>query len=250
MQLAMSNPQMHNLYQVYRTMYEAIGVKNIDLILPPPQSPKPMDPSVEHITSMSGGQFQAFTGQDHKAHIEAHLSFMGLNMVKNNPMAMSVIQKNILEHISLMAQEHIQLEFSNEIKQLPMLQQQAQANPQMAPQLQLQMKNLMEKIESRKSILIAEMTKDYMEEENKINTGMDNDPLVKLKSREIDLKALENERKKKEAEDRNNLDKLKIISNRQVSDEKIAQTDDLAKLKIGVDLAKQGMQKARITTSE
>ena len=250
MQLAMSNPQMHNLYQVYRTMYEAIGVKNIDLILPPPQQPQPMDPSIEHITSMSGGQFQAFTGQDHKAHIEAHLSFMGLNMVKNNPMAMSVIQKNILEHISLMAQEHIQLEFSAEIKQLPVLQQQAQANPQMAPQLQLQIKNLMEKIESRKSILIAEMTKDYMEEENKINTGMDNDPLVKLKSREIDLKALENERKKKEAEDRNNLDKLKIISNRQVSDEKIAQTDDLTKLKIGVDLAKQGMQNTRIQTSE
>ena len=249
MQLAMSNPQMHNLYQVYRTMYEAIGVKNIDLILPPPQQPQPMDPSVEHITSMSGGQFQAFTGQDHKAHIEAHLSFMGLNMVKNNPMAMSVIQKNILEHISLMAQEHIQLEFSAEIKQLPMLQQQAQANPQMAPQLQLQIKNLMEKIESRKSILIAEMTKDYMEEENKINTGMDNDPLVKLKSREIDLKALENERKKKEAEDRNNLDKLKIISNRQVSDEKIAQTDDLTKLKIGVDLAKQGMQSTKISTN-
>jgi len=249
MQLAMSNPQMHNLYQVYRTMYEAIGVKNIDLILPPPQQPQPMDPSIEHITSMSGGQFQAFTGQDHKAHIEAHLSFMGLNMVKNNPMAMSVIQKNILEHISLMAQEHIQLEFSAEIKQLPVLQQQAQANPQMAPQLQLQIKNLMEKIESRKSILIAEMTKDYMEEENKINTGMDNDPLVKLKSREIDLKALENERKKKEAEDRNNLDKLKIISNRQVSDEKIAQTDDLTKLKIGVDLAKQGMQSTKISTN-
>jgi hypothetical protein len=130
-----------------------------------------------------------------------------------------------------------------------MLQQQAQANPQMAPQLQLQIKNLMEKIESRKSILIAEMTKDYMEEENKINTGMDNDPLVKLKSREIDLKALENERKKKEAEDRNNLDKLKIISNRQVSDEKIAQTDDLTKLKIGVDLAKQGMQSTKISTN-
>jgi hypothetical protein len=79
---------------------------------------------------------------------------------------------------------------------------------------------------------------------------MDNDPLVKLKSREIDLKALENERKKKEAEDRNNLDKLKIISNRQVADDKITQTDDLAKLKMGVDLAKQGMQKAKIMTSE
>ena len=249
MQLAMSNPQMHNLYQVYRTMYEAIGVKNIDLILPPPQKPQPMDPSIEHITAMSGGQFQAFTGQDHKAHIEAHLNFMGLNMVKNNPMAMSVIQKNVLEHISLMAQEHIQLEFAQELKQMPMLQQQAQANPQMAQQIQMQIQNLMQKIESRKSILIAEMTKDYMQEENKINNGMNNDPLVQLKSREIDLKALENERKKKEAEDRNNLDKLKIMSNRQVADEKIAQTDDLTKLKIGVDLAKQGMQNAKISTN-
>jgi hypothetical protein len=249
MQLAMSNPQMHNLYQVYRSMYEAIGVKNIDLILPPPQAPAPMDPSIEHITSMSGGQFQAFTGQDHKAHIEAHLNFMALNMIKNNPMAMATVQKNILEHISLMAQEHMQLEFSAELKQLPMLQQQAQANPQMAQQLQLQIKVLMEKIESRKATLIAEMTKDYMEEENKINNGMNNDPLVQLKSREIDLKALENERKKKEAEDRLNLEKLKVMSNRQVSDEKLEQTDDLTKLKIGVDLAKQGMQNTKISTN-
>ena len=60
---------------------------------------------------------------------------------------------------------------------------------------------------------------------------------------------MENERKKKEAEDRNNLDKLKIMSNRQVADEKIAQTEDLTKLKIGVDLAKQGMQNAKISTN-
>ena len=45
LQLAMSNPQMHNLYEAYRDMYEAIGVKNIDSILPPPQQPMPMDPA-------------------------------------------------------------------------------------------------------------------------------------------------------------------------------------------------------------
>jgi hypothetical protein len=92
------------------------------------------------------------------------------------------------------------------------------------------------------------MTKDYMTEENKINDGMNNDPLVQLKSREIDLRAMENERKKKESEDRINLDKLKVMSNRQVADEKLEQTDDLTKLKIGVDLAKQGMQNAKIIT--
>ena len=244
MQLAMSNPQMHNLYQVYRTMYEAIGVKNIDLILPPPQQPLPMDPSMEHINAMTGQPFQAFAGQDHTAHIEAHLNFMQLNMIKNNPMAMGIIQKNVLEHISVMAQEQIQLEFSKELMQLQSMQQQAQMNPQ----LQLQVQQMTQAIESRKAKLIAEMTKDYMTEENKINDGMNNDPLVQLKSREIDLRAMENERKKKEAEDRLNLEKLKVMSNRQVSDEKLEQTDDLTKLKIGVDLAKQGMQNTKIIT--
>jgi hypothetical protein len=244
MQLAMSNPQMHNLYQVYRTMYEAIGVKNIDLILPPPQPPLPMDPSMEHINAMTGQPFQAFAGQDHTAHIEAHLNFMQLNIIKNNPMAMGIIQKNVLEHISVMAQEQIQLEFSKELMQLQSMQQQAQMNPQ----LQLQIQQMNQAIESRKAKLIAEMTKDYMTEENKINDGMNNDPLVQLKSREIDLRAMENERKKKEAEDRLNLDKLKVMSNRQVADEKLEQTDDLTKLKIGVDLAKQGMQNTKIIT--
>ena len=203
MQLAMSNPQMHNLYQVYRTMYEAIGVKNIDLILPPPQPPTPVDPSIEHINAMTGQPFQAFAGQDHTAHIEAHLNFMQLNMIQNNPAAMASIQKNVLEHISIMAQEQIQLEFSKELMQMPMLQQQAQMNPQ----IQLQLQQMMQMIESRKAKLIAQMTKDYMNEETKINLGA-TDPLVQLKSREIDLRAMENERKKKEAEDRLNLDKI------------------------------------------
>jgi hypothetical protein len=169
---------------------------------------------------------------------------MQLNMIKNNPMAMSIIQKNVLEHISIMAQEQIQLEFSKELMQLQAMQQQAQMNPQ----LQLQVQQMTQAIESRKAKLIAEMTKDYMTEENKINDGMNNDPLVQLKSREIDLRAMENERKKKESEDRLNLDKLKVMSNRQVADEKLEQTDDLTKLKIGVDLAKQGMQNTKIIT--
>jgi hypothetical protein len=245
MQLAMSNPQMHNLYEVYRTMYEAIGVKNIDLILPPPQDPLPMDPSVEHITAMGAQPFKAFPGQDHRAHIEAHLNFMQLNLVKNNPVVVAAIQKNILEHISIMAQEQIQLEFSKELQQIQGLQQQAAQDPRIAQQIQM----MMQKIESRKAILVAEMTGDFMQEENKIITGMDSDPLLKLKARELDLKAMENERKKKEAEDRINLDKLKVMSNRQVADEKLEQADNLTKLKIGVDLAKQGMKNTEIITS-
>jgi hypothetical protein len=75
LQLAQSNPQIHDIYQAYRSMYEAMGTKNIDLILPSPKQPMPMDPSLEHITAMASQPFQAFAGQDHKAHIDAHLNF-------------------------------------------------------------------------------------------------------------------------------------------------------------------------------
>ena len=129
LQLAMSNPQMHNLYEAYRDMYEAIGVKNIDRILPPPQQPMPMDPATENILAMSGKPFQAFKGQDHRAHITSHLNFMATNIARNNPVIMGALEKNIFEHISLMAQEQLEVEFREEIQQLMQLQQMAQQNP-------------------------------------------------------------------------------------------------------------------------
>ena len=167
LQLAQSNPKIHNLYQAYRSMYDAIGVKNISAILPPPAPPQPMDPSLEHIMAISGKPFQAYPGQDHKAHIDAHLSFMSISMVQNNPSAMMALQKNILEHISLMAQEQIQLEYVEELKELQMIQQQLapmmqnpqamqgmQQNPQ-AMQMQQRVKQLTSMMEARKAILIA-----------------------------------------------------------------------------------------------
>jgi hypothetical protein len=242
LQLAQSNPQIHDIYQAYRSMYEAIGIKNIDLILPSPKQPMPMDPSLEHITAMSGQPYQAFPGQDHKSHIEAHLNFMQLNMVKNNPATVMSIQKNILEHISIMAQEQVQIEFVQELQQLPMLQQQMQMNPQAAQQIQ----SITIQIESRKAQLVAEMTKDYADEENKLIGQFDSDPLLKLKSREVDLKAMENEQKRKEAEERLNLDKMKAMMNQTNEENKLDQTEELAKLRAGVSLAKQGVQQMKI----
>ena len=77
LQLAASNPQIHNQYEVYRNMYEALGVKDIDKILIRPQPPQPKDPALEHIDALAGTPFQAFPGQDHRAHMTAHLNFYG-----------------------------------------------------------------------------------------------------------------------------------------------------------------------------
>jgi hypothetical protein len=259
LQLAQSNPQIHNLYQAYRSMYEALGVKNINNILPPPAQPMPMDPALEHILAISLKPFQAFPGQDHKAHIDAHLNFMSLAMVQNNPGAMASLQKNILEHISIMAQEQVQIEFVRElqeVQQIQMMMQQMgamnpammggmQQNPQMM-QAQQRLQQIVNAIESRKAILIAEMTKDYAEEEQKITGEFGADPLLKLKSRELDLRAKENERRKEYEQDRINLDKMKAMMNQQNQEEKLQQNEELASLRAGVSLAKSGMGNTQI----
>ena len=259
LQLAQSNPQIHNLYQAYRSMYEALGVKNINNILPPPAQPIPMDPALEHILAISLKPFQAFPGQDHKAHIDAHLNFMSLAMVQNNPGAMASLQKNILEHISIMAQEQVQIEFVRElqeVQQIQMMMQQMgamnpammggmQQNPQMM-QAQQRLQQIVNAIESRKAILIAEMTKDYAEEEQKITGEFGADPLLKLKSRELDLRAKENERRKEYEQDRINLDKMKAMMNQQNQEEKLQQNEELASLRAGVSLAKSGMGNTQI----
>ena len=242
LQIATSNPQLHNMYQIYRNMYNAIGVKNIDGVLPPPAPMAPMDPSLEHINAMGMKPFQAFPGQDHRAHITAHLNFMSTNMVRNNPSIMAAIQKNILEHISIMAQEQVQLEFREQMQQMMMMQQQAATNPQIQQQLQM----LNNQVEARKAVLIAEMTEEYMKEEKEITSQFDNDPLLKLKSREVDLRAMENERKKMNDEANQDLQRSKLMQAQEIAEDKLEQNEDLAKLRAGVSLAKQGVQQAQV----
>ena len=243
LQLAQSNPQMHNLYEAYRHMYEAIGVKNIDQILPPPQQPAPIDPAQENIMSMSNKPFQAFKGQDHQAHITTHLNFMSTSLARNNPVVLGALEKNIFEHISLMAQEQIEVEMREELGQLMQLQQQIQQNPQIGqnPQIQQQMMQMSMAMESRKAKLIAEMTQEFMEEENKIMGDMANDPIAKLKSRELDLRAMDDQRKIDEGQERINIDKMKAMMNQNQHEDKLEQNEELAELRADTSLEKTQM---------
>ena len=242
LQLATSNPQIHNLYSAYRKMYEALGVKNIDQILPPPAPMAPMDPSLEHINALGMKPFQAFRGQDHRAHVTSHLTFMSTNIVRNNPAVMAAIQKNILEHISLMAQEQVELEFAEQLQQVQVLQVQAQQDPMAQQQIQ----KLSQDIEARKAVLISELTADFAKEEKEITSQFDSDPLLKLKSREVDLRAMENERKKQADEANQDLNRAKLMQAGQIAEDKLEQNENLAKLRAGVSLAKTGVQQAQV----
>jgi hypothetical protein len=236
LQLAMANPGIHNMYEVYRNMYSALGVRDVDRILVKPDQPTPKDPALEHIDALAGKPFQAFPGQDHRAHITAHLNFMATNMARNAPAIMASLEKNCFEHISLMAQEQVEIEFQQEIQQVSQLSQ----NPQLAqnPQVQIQVRMISEKIEARKAVLIAEMMEEFMNEEKKITSQFDNDPIAKLKSRELDLMAQENDRKRKESNERINLDKMKAMMAQTTDSQKLQQNEDLAKLRANTSLEK------------
>ena len=249
LQLAASNPKMHNQYEVYRNMYEALGVKDIDLILKPKPPMIPKDPALEHIDALGGVPFRAYPGQDHRAHITAHLNFMATNMARSAPMMNAAIEKNCLEHISLMAQEQIELEFREELKQIQQHAMGMQQNPQMkaaanTPEMQqihAQIQQTQQKIEARKAVLIAEMTEDYMKEEKKVTSQFDHDPIAKLRARELDIRALDNEAKRKEAEKRLNLENMKAMMNQDIQETKIDQNEELAELRADTSIEKQEM---------
>jgi hypothetical protein len=159
-----------------------------------------------------------------------------------------IIRKNIFEHISLMSQEHIELEFRDELVQLQQMQMIVQQNPQMAQQIQQQAMMMQQKIEARKAQLIAEMMEEFMNEEKQITSQFDNDPIAKLRSRELDLRAQENFRKEQESKDRMNLDKMKAMMNQSNQEEKLDQNKELANLRADTSIEKTILSKTLPST--
>ena len=206
LKIAISNPQMHNLREAYRRVYEALGTKNIDALLKPEIMPQPEDPATENAKSLQMQMLKAFPEQDHDAHIMAHRAFMATRMVQINPMVYALLQGHISDHIALKAHGEI----GDMVQNSPELQAQAQADPQ-------GFQVLFNSLVARK---VAEITAQLAQEEA---GGQKEDPLVALKQRELDLKAMDMqrkametqqdiERKAMEFEDRIDLDKMKLES--------------------------------------
>lgn len=236
LQMATSNPQMHNMHEAFKRMYEALGVRDIDKILPPPQQPKPEDPGMENSKSLQMMKLQAFQGQAHMAHIEAHRAFMSSYLVANNPPTMGILQSHISEHISLMAREEI------EAKNAPLMEEQAaQFGGQLPPELmqQFQMQNEKEIAEK-----ITEATIEMVSEEQEMMNRDEKDPLIDLKQQEINLKAQEIEQNKRIAEEKLKIDNVKLGFEEEKLDqkdrmdqEKIKSQEDIAMLRSETSLA-------------
>ena len=231
LQLAQAAPQMHNMYEAYRRMYQAMGVQNVDAILPVPTPPQPMDPGMENGSALLGKPLQAFRNQNHMAHIDSHRAFFSSILVKNNLRTMTLLESHIMEHVSIQAREEVEQEMKEDLQKVA--QQYGGQVPQ-EEQVKLQ-----ELLESKVAETITEMTEKMIEEEQEMLSSQGEDPLISLKQQEIQLRAADLQRKSQLDQANLEMDAAKLEQNEKLTKEKIESQEDIAQLRANVNLSKQ-----------
>jgi len=171
LQLAAQAPEMHNMHEVFRDMYEALGVTDTDRILKsmPDEEPLPTDPAQENINALDNMKLYAFQGQNHQAHIMSHLVFGASPMVAQMPPVALSMQKHVMEHVKIAAQEQAMAQMS-------------QMGPMDADQQDLQFE-----------ALVAQFVAEGMQQAKQLSAQVSGanqpDPLVKLKEQELQIRA-------------------------------------------------------------
>ena len=204
LQLAQSNPQMHNMYEAYRRMYQAIGVRDVDQILNTQNVDKPKDPVSENSQALDGSPLKAFAGQQHDAHILNHLLFGLSPMISGMPQVAITMQKHVFEHIRLKAEEATEAELFTQYGTDP---------DSMVSALQ-------------REAMIAIKTAEYYQEAKKLQTELQgppgDDPLVKVKEQEIQAKAAADAAKDANEKARIQLESQRVQGDLAVDQAKIA----------------------------
>jgi len=226
LQIAQSNPQMHNLHEAYRRVYEALGTKQIEAILkPPPKQPEPLDPAKENARALQMKLLVAFEMQDHDAHIAAHMAFMATRMVQINPQVYALLQSHISDHISFKAKAEVRAVMMEN----PQMQQLAQADPQ---QFEIM-------FEAEVAKTAARITQELAQTEMQANANKQ-DPLVKIKQQEVDLRAMDLQRKAEETRFKQDQENQRAAQRLEYDYDKLAQQD--AQSDERLEVAREKMQ--------
>ena len=219
LQLVQSNPEIHNIKESYRRMYQALGSENIDaLFVPDPPPPAPVDPAQENGAALMGAPLTAFPEQPHMVHIEVHLSFLETGIPMANPMAMSSLVSHIFQHVSLEAQNLADQQMPEQQQMPP----QMQAGGMMQPPPPNPQKEIL------KAQIEAKILEPIMPRLEEVIAPPD-DGVVALKQQELEIRARENEDDNVIAEQKIQLDKAKLKQKDKTDTKKISL--DKAKLK-------------------
>ena len=226
LQIAQSNPGMHNLHEAYRRVYEALGTKTIDQILKqPPKQPEPLDPAKENARALQMKLLTAFEFQDHDAHIAAHMAFMASRMVQINPQVYALLQSHISDHISFKAKA--------QVKQMVM------ENPEMAQMAQQDPQQFEIMFEAEVAKIAAQITQELVQTENASQNK--EDPLIKIKQQEIDLRAMDLQRKAEETKFRADQDNQRAAQRLEFDYDRLAQQDSQSDERL--EIAREKLEK-------
>jgi len=218
LQLAQSNPEMHNLYEAYRRIYEAIGVQNIESLLPAPKPPQPIDPAIENARSIIQETLQAFPTQDHDAHMTAHVLFMKTPIPASTPPIFALLQAHLCEHIAYKARGVAMAEMQIAAQEAAQMGQQPQPMD----------------VEAKVAQYIAQYTDEVMAALMPPPEGQ-TDPLVQLRSKELDIKAADVQRKASEFSEKLAFEVEKEDERQDLTREKIDSQEDIALLRAEVN---------------
>ena len=211
LQIAQSNPQMHNLHEAYRRVYEALGTKQIEAILkPPPKQPEPLDPAKENARALQMKLLVAFEMQDHDAHIAAHMAFMATRMVQINPQVYALLQSHISDHVSFKAKAEVRAA----MMQNPETAQMAQADPEQFSIM----------FEAEVAKVAARITQELAQTEMQANAAKQ-DPLVRIKQQEVDLRAMDLQRKAEETRFKADQENQRVNQRLEFEYDRLAQQD-------------------------
>jgi len=198
LQLAQSNPQVHNLHAAYRRMYQALEVQNIDEILPPPPEPQPLDPAIENARALMGEILTTFPEQNHEIHIRIHMAFMKTPLVMTSPQVMGTFYSHIMEHVSQKARKMVQAEIEGLISQTQLAAQGGAINPEVAQQQIMELQQRVSDPAQMEALISMQMEKLMAEVlPGLLPTGDDPmaDPLVQIRMQELALKEKDLQRK-------------------------------------------------------
>ena len=201
LQLAQSNPQVHNLYAAYRRMYQALEVQNIDEVLPPPPQPQPLDPAIENARALMGEILNTFPEQDHDAHIRMHMAFMKTPLVATSPQVMGTFYAHVMEHVSQKSRLMVTAEIEGIIGQAQLAAQSGAIDPVAAQQQIAQVQQDMQDPAQMEKLISLQMEKIMAEIlPGLLPAGNDpmSDPLVQIRMQELALKEKDLQRKTEE----------------------------------------------------
>ena len=228
MQLASQAPQLHNQYEAYRRMYDALDVKNIDSILPPPQPPQPIDPATENANAVKGMPLQAFPDQDHEAHIMTHAMFLSSQVGAANPQAFMLLLSHVQEHIGMLARDQVMAFFQEATKQAMAA---GEPVPQIAPDL----------VEST----VAQQTSQIMREIMPIlQPAQQQDPLVAIRQQELENSQMEVQRKMMNDQMNFQVDQAKLQQAYELAQQRQALQSDIAEARNDVNVYRINTQAA------